>query len=229
MISSVTKIIDRIGEIFTVFDFSYVVSGVASFSIICYGLWKNDLLGSLGGTSLNVIAAIIFTYLCGLLSFTIGKAVRTKVIDYELKKCCWIIYWPQKRQETRFMTDFKGTVEYVNKDAAVLMNYDNESDCKMYYTEMWTYLRECEDAVATMAFIDKYWVIQAVYEGLIASSLVGLVVGIILSFSNLYFINLIIIVCSAIACFFCCYEGTRYAEVQIKEVVIAYKYFKLKE
>lgn len=92
MISSVTKIIDRIGEIFTVFDFSYIVSGVASFSIICYGLWKNDLLGSLGGTSLNVIAAIIFTYLCGLLSFTIGKAVRTKVIDYELKKCCWIIY-----------------------------------------------------------------------------------------------------------------------------------------
>ena len=81
MISSVTKIIDKIGEIFTVFDFSYIVSGIASFSIICYGLWQNDLLGSLGSTSLNVIAAIIFTYLCGLLSFTIGKTIRATVIS----------------------------------------------------------------------------------------------------------------------------------------------------
>lgn len=50
MISSVAKIIDKIGEIFTVFDFSYIVSGVATFSVICYGLWQNDLLGSLGST-----------------------------------------------------------------------------------------------------------------------------------------------------------------------------------
>ena len=225
MISSVTKIIDKIGEIFTVFDFSYIVSGIASFSIICYGLWQNDLLGSLGSTSLNVIAAIIFTYLCGLLSFTIGKTIRATVIMYRRKHYVLLV----KVEETRFMTCFKEAVRYANKKEKILADYTDEDDCKMYYTEMWTYLRECENAAATMAFINKYWVMQAVYEGLIASSLIGLIVGFILYQGGFGLVCILLFLASGFASCFCCHEGTRYAEVQIKEIVIAYRYFKLKE
>ena len=75
------------------------------------GLWQNDLLGSLGSTSLNVIAAIIFTYLCGLLSFTIGKTIRATVIMYRRKHYVLLV----KVEETRFMTCFKEAVRYANK------------------------------------------------------------------------------------------------------------------
>lgn len=66
---------------------------------------------------------------------------------------------------------------------------------------------------------------QAVYEGLFTSSIIGLL-------SSLYFWHdkdsgyfMITFIISSISSIFCSLEAKRYAETQIWEVVIAYKKF----
>ena len=56
MFSSLNKIVDRIGEIFNVFDFSYIVSGIASLAVISYGLWRYNLLYSFDNDLFNVVS-----------------------------------------------------------------------------------------------------------------------------------------------------------------------------
>lgn len=55
MFSSLNKIVDRIGEIFNVFDFSYIVSGIASLAVISYGLWRYNLLYIFDNDLFNVV------------------------------------------------------------------------------------------------------------------------------------------------------------------------------
>lgn len=217
MFSSLNKIVDRIGEIFNVFDFSYIVSGIASLAVISYGLWRYNLLCSFDNDLFNVVAVIIFTYICGLISFVIGKRIR-----FMYNKI-----FPIQRGRSRFMSCFNSAIQYVNnrnnQRGIYLNRYMDEENCRKYYVEMWSYLRGCEKAAPALKFINRFWVMQAVYEGLATSFLLGTFMGCILYDCNNCCTSLIIIIGFLASFCFCCYEGTRYAESQIIEVVIAYE------
>jgi len=211
----VQKIVDRIAEFFTIFDFSYFISGITTLAVICYGLWETNLFIPFNNAFYNVIGCIIASYVCGLLSFVVGKYLRKKYIDKQ-EKCGM----------SRFMYCFTEAMSYVKKQEYKKEDYRNDVDCKIFYTEMWMHLRQNKEAAPTLAFLNKYWVLQAIYEGLMASSLAGIIVGgLLIGLEDFHFIYVIIIVFSAVSFKACRYEATRYAETQITEVVLAYHHF----
>ena len=58
------KIIDKISEAFSFFDFSYFVSGAATYGISCYFLKQFDELKLFESTTANVLISIVLIYLC---------------------------------------------------------------------------------------------------------------------------------------------------------------------
>lgn len=215
MTFSIQKIVDRIYDIFSIFDFSYLVAGIATYLIVCYGLWRYELLKWSDNDFLNGTLSVLLSYLCGLISFTIGKSVRL----FHIK------YWLFEDVDERFMKCFNDAIIYSRDDNHPLKVYHTVHDCKLYYTEMWSFLRQCKEAAPTLSFVNRYWVMQAVYEGLSVSSLVGCILGIILCITKISTLHILIILTSIISLHFCCREGTRYAENQISEIIIAYKTF----
>lgn len=212
----VQKIIDRIAEFFTIFDFSYFISGITTLAVICYGLWETDLFRPFDNAFYNVIGCVVAGYVCGLLSFVVGKYLRKRYIDKQ--EICGM---------SRFMYIFTEAVRYMKKQEYKEEDCRFESHCKILYTEMWMHLRQNKDAIPTLAFLNKYWVLQAIYEGLMASSLIGIIVGgLLIGFEDFHFIYVVVVVSSIISFFACRYEATRYAETQITEVVLAYYHLK---
>lgn len=205
------KIIDRIADFFTIFDFSFFISGMTTLVIVCYGLWETGLFFPFNHIFYNVAGFIVASYVCGLVSYVGGKWMRKKCIDH-----C------KKMGKPRFMYCFTETMKYIKKEEYNEADYKDETYCKTYYTEMWMNLRQNEKAKETLAFLNKYWVFQAIYEGLMSSCLLGIVVGVILMSANGFYWPYIffILICSLSFCI-CCMEATRYAETQIKEIVIA--------
>ena len=238
------KIIDKISEAFSFFDFSFFVSGAATYGISCYFLWQFDELKPFGSTTTNVLISIILIYLCGVISFSYGKWIRLKYFQITrgctklLKKFNWIqklqrrFNWIQKllRTPDRFVECFDKAIQYVNKGLEPNKQFPRntllESEKSYFYTEMWSFLRNRPEAKETVAFLNRYWVMQAVCEGLIFSSTLAFVGGIIAwEFKGNNVIYLVISVASFLAFLILCREGRRYAETQILEVVIAYKHF----
>lgn len=239
------KIIDKISEAFSFFDFSFFVSGAATYGISCYFLWQFDELEPFKSTTINVLISIILIYLCGVISFSYGKLIRLKCFKITrgctefLTKFNWIqnlqrrFRWIQKLLETpdSFVECFDKAIAYANKRPGTFLipfinDTTTDAEKKCYYTEMWAFLRNKPEAKETVAFLNRYWVMQAVCEGLISSAALALIGGIIAwIFKENDVIYFVISGIALLAFLILCREGRRYAETQILEVVIAYKHY----
>lgn len=93
---SLNKILDKIVDFFSIFDISFLISGIATFTILCYAAWLFDLFVWFGNGINYIIYYIVLAYICGLISFAFGKFFRM----YCLKK--------NKRIQSEFMTSEKG-------------------------------------------------------------------------------------------------------------------------
>ena len=81
MSANFQKIIDRISEAFSFFDFSFLISGSATFAIL-------NRLGmdvSSDSSFLNVCVSIVGIYIAGLISFALGKKIRVRMVDKDGK------------------------------------------------------------------------------------------------------------------------------------------------
>ena len=203
------KIIDKISEAFSFFDFSFLISGAATMGICCYGLNRIGMKIESNNMALNVIVAIFAIYIAGLLSFAIGKQLR-KVIANPKGKA--------------FKNLFIKTHKYVSPNIEV---NDNVDELNMKYSKMWAYLRDTPKAKDSLAFLNRFWVMQAVFEGLLTSSILSFIWGfVILHICDckgyvLYdaWCMIILGIISAVTCHI---ESTRYAKSQIKDVIITY-------
>lgn len=218
------KIIDKISEAFSFFDFSFFVSGAATYGISCYFLWQFDELKPFESTTINVLISIILIYLCGVISFSYGKWIRLKC--FQITKG---YNWMQKLfgRPDSFVECFENAIKYANKRPGTILTCSALTDAekKCYYTEMWSFLRNKPEAKETVAFLNRYWVMQAVCEGLIFSSILAIAGGIAWTFKAHDAIYLVISGMAFLAFLILCREGRRYAETQILEVVIAYKHY----
>ncbi len=236
------KIIDKISEAFSFFDFSYFVSGAATYGISCYFLKQFDKLKLFESTTANVLISIVLIYLCGVISFSCGKWLRLKyfqiirIYSKIARKCNQLIRKLRKKekkdegqlQPNSFAECFDNAITYANKRPGTILTCHalTIAEKKCYYTEMWAFLRNKPEAKETVAFLNRYWVMQAVCEGLIFSSILALIGGIIAwEFKENDVIFLLISVAAFFAFLILCREGRRYAETQILEVVIAYKHY----
>ena len=211
MAANFQKIIDRISEAFSFFDFSFLISGSATFAICCYTLNRLGTDVSSDSSFLNVCVSIVGIYIAGLISFALGKKIRVWMVDKDGK---------------RFEEIFNETVRFT-KGA----EYDyNTQNLKLRYTQMWAHLRNNQEAKESTTFLNRLWVMQAVFEGLMISSAIAIVGGVILGIvlgwkqCDVWYM----IIGGLIAAIACYWEGKRYAETQIKEVIITYYQLKNK-
>lgn len=219
MDTTFTKIFDRISEALNFFDFSFIVSGLITFGIIYCSInsyYTFDLSGY--SKTVIIIAAIVMVYVSGLVSFSIGKWLRLK-----------ILYIGNKEY---FNNVFRDALWFVNHDSNCkskeLSEYLNDNfykdKNKDIYSKMWLDLRHCEEAKESMRHLNRFWMMQAVYEGLFTSSIVAIISSLFLICKS-HDSFVIMILLSIICMVFCYIEARRYAETQILEIVIAYKKF----
>lgn len=231
---ALNKILDRIIDFFSILDFSFLISGIATFTILCYGAWLYDLFVWLGDGICCTIYYIVIAYICGLVSFAFGKWVGARRKNKTHKK-----NESMAGKQTEFMQCFTDAINYVNKremnDYQKLKIMTEKQDADNYYTEMWYYIRSKSDDKARLSYnlLNRYWVSQAIYDGLIFPSILSFALGICICFVAYenrpewaYWIGILISL-AAIGCGCLFYmEGKRYAEAQIREVVIVYKNLK---
>ena len=104
------------------------------------------------------------------------------------------------------------------------------TDTSLAYSQMWIVIRQKDASGKCYQDLYRQWVMQAVCEGLLFSFLLSSVFSVTLpiyekaannSFHNipLYIVSLVL---SVIGIFACLRESQRYAENQIKEVIISY-------
>lgn len=208
------KIIDKISEAFSFFDFSFLISGAASFGVCCYGLNRIGMKVESDSMTLNVIVAIFAIYISGLISFAIGRRVRKKTVDHKGEKFKELIIK---------YTQYASGQQENNKKRV--------EELEMMYTQMWTFLRDNPESKDSLAFLNRMWVMQAVFEGLLASSLLAILWGtailyICKDYENILYDAWCMIVMGIISAIACHIEGTRYAEYQIKDVTATYYKFK---
>ena len=79
MKDTIYKILDRIVDFFSIFDVSFLISGIATMTIICYGAWLYDLFTWLGDGFTHILYYAILSYICGLASFAFGKWICANI------------------------------------------------------------------------------------------------------------------------------------------------------
>lgn len=234
------RIIDTISEALNFFDFSFIVSGSVTYGTVCYYLWRMGWLGMPDNTWLVIFASVILVYVCGLVSFISGKRIRMTLLKMGMttgwKNKVGFLFGEGKDVEI-FRQSYErivtALVESGRRERLVKNVKDKSAEelARLEYTMMWGALRDCRECEKTVAFINRFWVMQAVCEGLLFSSVV-IIVGGIFSLSYLlcgngwdtdFFFQHILCMAAGIVGLKACYkEGRRYAESQIQEVVIAY-------
>ena len=144
METSLNKIMDRIANVFSVFDFSFIISGIAAFMIIYTYLsftYSDVLL--LMDSNHSWIFIIFIIYILGLIMFTLGRYIRQEVFG-------------QKKSKYQLFKKYGFSSESVEEIDAIFSQY-------------WNNLRN-DNSERTYDYYNRLWVMTAIYEGLAGSA-----------------------------------------------------------
>lgn len=218
-------IIDRLSEALSFFDFSYFISGSASMTIVLTFMWYNGFWPIVLFSSwVQVPLLLISVYISGILSMSLGRWTRQKMIKIKLKlkmKLKWFRKWCIIKDFDSIFNDSLAMAEKVYN-----LKVDKlKENSKLSYTIMWGELRENENSSKTVEFLNKFWVTQALCEGLMTSCLLAIVTA-WFTFANDTRIQLmnsaVVTILSLISFIILSHHARLNAENQIKEVVFTY-------
>lgn len=144
METSLNKIMDRIANVFSIFDFSFIISGIAAFMIIYTYLsfTYSDVLLLLDSNH-SWIFIIFIIYILGLIMFTLGRYIRQEVFE-------------QKKSKYQLFKKYGFSSESVEEIDALFSQY-------------WNNLRN-DNSERTYDYYNRLWVMTAIYEGLAGSA-----------------------------------------------------------
>lgn len=144
METSLNKIMDRIANVFSIFDFSFIISGIAAFMIIYTYLsfTYSDVLLLLDSNH-SWIFIIFIIYILGLIMFTLGRYIRQEVFG-------------QKKSKYQLFKKYGFSSESVEEIDALFSQY-------------WNNLRN-DNSERTYDYYNRLWVMTAIYEGLAGSA-----------------------------------------------------------
>lgn len=221
------------------FDFSFFISGFISFISLLY--FMDDVFNKgIDNTSISgVISSIIMIYVCGIISFSIGKLLRSIVRRFREKtKRKWLHV---QSFEEIYDSSINLAIEHKRismfnadrtslKDFLQLKNKDGRKDLQsLSYSAMWIEIRKLDESGIFYKPLYRQWVLQAVCEGLIFSffliSILSIILLVVKGFTLLYISSIVFSIFASIAS---CREAQRYAENQIKELIISYYLLKEK-
>lgn len=213
------KAIDGVSGALGFFDFSFLISGAATYTVLCYTLGCMGQLHPFNSLVVNILISIVTVYICGLISFAGGRWLRTKIRWFSK-----IIRCPISKDFSQLFDE--AYVFPLTDKANKLDRTAYKGKEEIFYTYMWFRLREEKGAAATLDHINRYWVMQAVFEGLVFSFLFSTVcLAYLLTVNGCTTVWWLAMLVSVVALPICFHEATRYAETQIFEVVLAYRYY----
>ena len=231
MIDTFKKTIEDILEGLNFFDFSFFISGFATFFTLMFFMEELFAKTYEYKSVYGVLAAIILIYVCGVVSFSMGKIIRTLIRKY-LEKARW--NWLKvKSFDELFEEGQKWALENKKKTMPGATTNDlpgqlSFSDQKgMAYAAMWIEIRRKDERGTYYKPLYRQWVMQAVCEGLMFSFLLIILLSVVAIYINTkehssYHLYIASSILAIIGIWGCCREAQRYAENQIKEVVISY-------
>ena len=231
MIDTFKKTIEDILEGLNFFDFSFFISGFATFFTLMFFMEEQFAKTYEYKSVYGVLAAIILIYVCGVVSFSMGKIIRTLIRKY-LEKARW--NWLKvKSFDELFEEGQKWALENKKKTMPGATTNDlpgqlSFSDQKgMAYSAMWIEIRRKDERGTYYKPLYRQWVMQAVCEGLMFSFLLIILFSFVAIYINTkghssYHLYIASSILAIIGIWGCCREAQRYAENQIKEVVISY-------
>ena len=231
MIDTFKKTIEDILEGLNFFDFSFFISGFATFFTLMFFMEELFAKTCEYKSVYGVLAAIILIYVCGVVSFSMGKIIRTLIRKY-LEKARW--NWLKvKSFDELFEEGQKWALENKKKTMPGATTNDlpgqlSFSDQKgMAYSAMWIEIRRKDERGTYYKPLYRQWVMQAVCEGLMFSFLLIILFSFVAIYINTkghssYHLYIASSILAIIGIWGCCREAQRYAENQIKEVVISY-------
>lgn len=203
---SFQKIIDKLSNAFSILDFSYIVSGGFTLGIVLFDLHYHYYEFFIRNISITIVCGIFLAYICGLSSWIIGRLIR-KIVQ---------------NTDKDFEETYDRTMNALASNALSL----SVSDKKLAYSYMWIELHKKEEAKEQIIFMNRMWVMQAVFEGLIFSFIVAIGVlidlkwGLNKDISWLEFIVIFAVLLSSV--WLSAIEARRYARTQIREVILSY-------
>lgn len=214
-IVGLNKVIDALGNAFSVFDFSFFISGAVTLGFIALDLhyYGHDGILQLQGWT-SVLIYILAIYVCGLMSWSIGKQMRWGLLR---------LLWGKDGIKKDFDKILKETLSVkVSKEETV-----NTTETSLYQ-QMWIKIEKDPKSAGRMSYLNKMWVMVALFEGLSFSWIVGLLVyldgrlvGGWITTSNVYF-NIVpcaVLIGLAIVSF---HRATIYSRDLIKEVIATF-------
>lgn len=218
----IEKFTEPLGKALSVFDFSYFISGAVTMGFVALDMHYYGHNGPyiLGGW-LGIVLLVLATYVCGLMSWSIGKTIRWWILRLILwKKDPVSEDFERIYRESRFVFGNERTQQAENTDLSMKHKID--------YTSMWIELEKNEMAAPRLAYMNRMWVMTAVFEGLITSWIVGLIVYLdgwliggwiktgCIVYNIIPILILLVLVCVSFV------RATEYARGLIREVIAAY-------
>lgn len=218
---SLQRIVDIISEAFNIFDFSFIVSGGATYIVLGIFLHSENLL-LLPTTgfeiALFIVCSILAVYVLGLLSWIIGKSIRSWIIDFE-----------QDRNET--LLKLRECYKSIIDDIAPIKKINFHGFDTYTWTQLISQKPETVGLQNRLNFLYRLWIMQAVCEGLIGTDVVVIFIFGFKLFENFssFFFYLFIVLIALFIGILCSNTARYYANTRIKTLYAAYITFMSKD
>lgn len=159
------KQFDTVTGALNIFDMSYLVSGATMLGVLVYAF--PDLKGFVfhkDQVTVSIIICIVIAYVLGMISWIAGKQIR-----YWMMKR----FWKKKTNDEDFESKFKETAQCLDFHGETIYKLMEKGN-NLAYSYMWMRL-DCsknEDCRNRFVYISRFWVLRAIYEGLIPPVLI---------------------------------------------------------
>jgi hypothetical protein len=154
------SILDKLSQFLDLFDLSFLLSGAATASAIWYLAYRSGIPLPIPSAGWQLVAAVVvFSYISGLASFALGR-------------------WPRtvgKRREKSFDALFSRVLTaHGLSDVPSFKAYLDQATVRgswRLYVRLWAEIRASPPAAASLALLNRYWVMAAMYDGLFVAAI----------------------------------------------------------
>ena len=224
--TSFQSVIDRIAEAVSILDFSFIISGSLGYFILTFILHlvvpSFDPFVLKMPLTLVVICSIFGVYIMGVVLGSLGHFIRT----YLTFK--WFYF--KMNDEMKCCSSFYNNNKYLAHNIDLIIP-DDEKDCKFLYTQLWNTLSLQENVNHRLKYINRFWVMQKMYEGLFADFLVSIIAVITLTCWGFFTWQTCLIVLPFLVVFALIMgrEANKSAKTQLWEIMALYYNSKIKD
>ena len=225
---SVQKIVDRISDAFSVFDFSYIISGGCTFLLLYADLTLiHEFRLAIDNTFILILVGIFLSYICGLIVWPLGRFLRSLL--------CFCYVFPDKEED--FKEVYNQTTTELGTNFKLPDGLRNGSDKeRVAFSYMWSWLQtkvgDVPELHEKIRLIDRYWVMQAVYEGMMGVSFIAIFILIdfymyvnndeVVNEIGFIFLIKIAFILDVFCLFVFAKEARSYARTQVRDLIVLY-------